>query len=51
MRLEKIELLLRGGGGDYAVRLQDGTRIPVSRSRVDELEDRLGVDVLQRDDT
>ena len=51
VRLEKIELLLRGGGGDYAVRLQDGTRIPVSRSRVDELEDRLGVDVLQRGDT
>jgi len=51
VRLEKIELLLRGGGGDYAVRLQDGTRIPVSRSRVDELEDRLGVDVLQRGDS
>ena len=51
VRLGKIELLLRGGGGDYAVRLQDGTRIPVSRSRVDELEDRLGVDVLQRGDS
>ena len=51
VRLEKIELLLRGGGGDYAVRLQDGTRIPVSRSRVDELENRLGVDVLQRGDS
>lgn len=51
VRLDEIELLLRGGGGDYAVRLQDGTRIPVSRSRVDELEDRLGVDVLQRGDS
>ncbi|MFB6231792.1 MAG: LytR/AlgR family response regulator transcription factor [Salinibacter sp.] len=51
VRLEEIELLLRGGGGDYAVRLKDGTRVTVSRGRIDELEDRLGVDVLQRDDS
>ncbi len=51
VRLDQIELILRGGGGNYAVRLQDGTRVSVSRSRVDELQDRLGVDVLQRDDT
>jgi two-component system LytT family response regulator len=51
VRLDEIELVLRGGGGDYAVRLKDGTRVSVSRSRVDELQDRLGVDVLQRDDS
>lgn len=50
VRLDEIELILRGGGGNYAVQLNDGTRLSVSRSRVDELQDRLGVDVLQRDD-
>ncbi len=50
VRLDEIELILRGGGGDYAVQLNDGTRLSVSRSRVEELQDRLGVDVLQRDD-
>lgn len=48
VRLDEIELILRGGG-DYAVRLKDGARVSVSRSRVDELQGRLGVDVLQRD--
>jgi two-component system LytT family response regulator len=51
VRLDEIELILRGGGGNYAVRLNDGTRLSVSRSRIDELQDRLGVDVLQREDT
>jgi two-component system LytT family response regulator len=50
VRLDEIELILRGGGGNYAVRLRDGTRLSVSRSRIDELQERLGVDVLQRDD-
>ena len=50
VRLNEIELILRGGGGNYAVRLNDGTRLSVSRSRIEELQDRLGVDVLQRDD-
>jgi two-component system LytT family response regulator len=49
VRLDEIELILRGGGGNYAVRLNDGTRLSVSRSRIDELQERLGVDVLQRD--
>ncbi len=50
VRLDEIELILRGGGGDYAVRLRDDIRVSVSRSRIDELQNRLGVDVLQRDD-
>jgi two-component system LytT family response regulator len=28
------------------VRLTDGTRVSVSRGRIDELQDRLGVDVV-----
>jgi two-component system LytT family response regulator len=51
VQLDEIELVLRGGGGDYAVRLEEGTRVSVSRGRVGELQDRLGVDVLQRDDS
>lgn len=48
VRLNEVELILRSGGGDYAVRLQDGTKVSVSRGRIDELQERLGVDVLQR---
>ncbi len=48
VRLDEVELILRSGGGDYAVRLQDGTTLSVSRGRIDELQDRLGVDVVQR---
>jgi two-component system LytT family response regulator len=43
VRLDRIETLLRGGGGDYAVQLRGGTRLKVSRSRVEELEQRIGV--------
>ena len=46
VRLDEVEVILRGGGGDYAVRLTDGTRVSVSRGRIDELQDRLGVDVV-----
>jgi two-component system LytT family response regulator len=49
VRLDEVELILRSGGGDYAVRLQDGTTLSVSRGRIEELQDRLGVDVVQRD--
>jgi two-component system LytT family response regulator len=43
VRLDRIETLLRAGGGDYAVRLRGGTELKVSRGRVDELERRLGM--------
>jgi two-component system LytT family response regulator len=48
VRLDEVELILRSGGGDYAVRLQDGTTLSVSRGRIEELQDRLGVEVVQR---
>lgn len=44
VRLELVEALQRSGGGDYAVRLRDGTRLKVSRSRREELEARLGIE-------
>ncbi len=43
VRLQLVETLLRGAGGDYEVQLKGGLRIPVSRSRREELERRLGV--------
>lgn len=43
VRLDRIDALLVGAGGDYGVRLRDGTRLRVSRSRWDELRRRLGV--------
>jgi two-component system LytT family response regulator len=42
VRVERIDVLLRASGGDYAVRLKDGTELPVSRSRREQLEQRLG---------
>ena len=50
VRLDEVELILRSGGGNYAVRLEDGTTVSVSRGRIEELQERLGVDVVQRDD-
>ena len=46
VRLDRVEVLLRSGGGDYAVRLKDGRRLQVSRSRREALERRLGLDAL-----
>jgi two-component system, LytTR family, response regulator len=43
VRLDRIDALLRGGGGDYAVRLKSGVKLRVSRTRVEELERRMGV--------
>ena len=41
VRLDKVDAMLRSPGGDYGVRLKDGTKLSVSRSRREELERRL----------
>jgi two-component system, LytTR family, response regulator len=41
-RLDRIDALLRAPGGDYAVRLKDGTELPLSRTRREELERVMG---------
>jgi two-component system LytT family response regulator len=41
VRLDLIETVLHRSGGDYAVRLTDRTRLKVSRSRRDDLLERL----------
>ena len=43
VRLDRVDAMLRAPGGDYAVRLKDGTELSVSRARRDDLEKRLGV--------
>ena len=43
VRLALVDTLHRGAGGDYEVQLKSGLRLPVSRSRREELERRLGV--------
>jgi two-component system LytT family response regulator len=43
VQLDRVDTLLRGAGGDYEIQLKDGTRLRVSRSRRDELAQRLGV--------
>lgn len=42
VKLERIDTLLHAAGGDYAVRLKDGTELSVSRSRREELEEKVG---------
>jgi two-component system LytT family response regulator len=42
VRVERIDALLRAAGGDYAVRLKDGTELPLSRTRREQLEQRMG---------
>ena len=32
VRLERVDAMLRSPGGDYAVRLKDGTKLSVSRA-------------------
>ena len=44
VRLDRVEALLTAAGGDYAVRLADGTRLRLSRSRRDAFTQRLGID-------
>lgn len=43
VRLDRIDTLLHAAGGDYAVKLKDGTELSVSRSRRDELAAKMGV--------
>jgi len=43
VRLELVDVFLRGEGGDYEVQLKNGTRLRVSRARREALEQRLGV--------
>lgn len=42
VRLDRVEMLLRGGQGNYEVQLRGGARLRVGRSRREELERRLG---------
>ena len=44
VQLDRVEALLTAPGGDYAVRLRDGTRLSLSRSRRDAFARRLGID-------
>lgn len=41
VRLERVDAMLRSSGGDYAVRLKDGTELSVSRGKREELEQKL----------
>ena len=43
VRLDRIDSLLHRPGGDYALRLKDGTELDVSRARRDDLQQRLGI--------
>jgi two-component system LytT family response regulator len=43
VRLDRVEALLRGSGGDYAVRLKNGVEVNLSRSRREALEAKLGL--------
>jgi two-component system LytT family response regulator len=45
VRLDLVETLHRAQGGDYAVQLKGGARLKVSRSRIEELERRIGLSV------
>ena len=43
VKLKLIDSLLHRPGGDYAIRLKDGTELDLSRARRDELQQRLGI--------
>jgi two-component system, LytTR family, response regulator len=43
VRVAKVAEMLRKPGGDYGVRLEDGTELSLSRARRAELEQRLGI--------
>lgn len=42
VKLDEVEALIREGGGSCLVQLRSGTKLPVGRSRREELEERLG---------
>ncbi len=42
VRLARVDVLHKGAGGDYEVQLANGARLRVSRSKREELEQRLG---------
>jgi two-component system LytT family response regulator len=44
VRLDLIETLHKGAGGDYEVQLKNGRRLRVSRSRLEALERKIGMD-------
>ena len=44
VRLDLIETLHKGAGGDYEVQLKSGRRLRVSRSRIEALEKKLGLE-------
>ena len=44
VQLDRVDALLTAPGGDYAVRLVDGTRLGLSRSRRDAFARRLGIE-------
>ncbi len=44
VQIDRVEALLTAPGGDYAVRLTDGTKLRLSRSRRDAFTRRLGID-------
>jgi two-component system, LytTR family, response regulator len=41
--IDRVETLLRGAGGDYEVKLKNGAKLAVARSRRGELEARMGL--------
>jgi two-component system LytT family response regulator len=43
VRLDAIDVLHKGPGGDYELQLKTGARVRVSRARREELERRLRV--------
>lgn len=45
VRLDLVETLLRNPGGDYAVQLKGGARLKVSRSRYEELAQKMGISI------
>ncbi len=50
VRLDEIETLISKSGGEYQVRLFDGSRLKASRSRWGELAERLGIQVSSKSD-